>query len=103
MKQRTWSEFERYGTEFAQAVREQNYDFANCYFCPTDALSYYALLRERKTYAVIEIRPLDVDAGSRGGTTKKRSGDRQRPNNVEHRPVFATLRRKKKASIVRLP
>src|SRR5262249_14384962 len=46
---------ERYGTEFAPAVREQNYDFANFYFGPTDALSYYALLRERKPSAVIEI------------------------------------------------
>src|SRR5262249_45705958 len=40
---------------FAQAVREQSYDFANFYFRATDALSYYALLRERKPSAVIEI------------------------------------------------
>lgn len=45
----------QFGPEFIAAVRSQGWDMHNYYFWGADALSYYALLRERKPPAVIEI------------------------------------------------
>ncbi len=46
---------ERYGPEFAEAVKSFGFDVTNYYFRGADALSYYCLLRETKPSSVVEI------------------------------------------------
>jgi hypothetical protein len=46
---------QRFGPEFAEAVKAFGFDETNYYFRGADALSYYCLLREMKPSSVVEI------------------------------------------------